>query len=469
MNRLIYTEYFLNKYLDDILKMYNYIDGIIITDEKGIIQYYNSFRPDLNKINPQEVLGKHILDTYPGLNEEKSTIMRVLKNGEHIYDEYQEVTSFKGQKRYLIETTIPIKDDDRVVGTANISRYIIQNRKMHDIRVSKNGQKEYQILDPEDGGMCSINNLISNSPAMMEIKNKILKIAKTSSNVLIYGETGTGKDIIAHAIHYHSARNKMPFIYQNCAAIPATLLESILFGTKKGAYTGAENRNGLFEMARDSTLFLDEINSLDIFLQPKILTAIEKKQIRKVGGTDTISTDIRLISAMNQEPKEVIDKERLRKDLFYRLSSILIKVPPLRERKEDIILLSNHFIELFNKRFDKHVEGISDTVETIFMNYDWYGNIRELKNIIEGAVALSNQAIITDNELPDYMLMDSKLLIPSTDGKPKNTNFLKYRMDEYEKQIIMEELKKGNNLSKVATNLGISRQALNYKIKKISK
>lgn len=466
-----YKDYVLDKYLDDLLKVYNYIDGIIVTNKDGYIQHYNSFRPDLNIIKGQETIGKHILDIYPELTSKTSTIMRVLATGEHIYDEYQEVISYQGEKRYLCESTVPIRSNGEIIGAVNISRYVVPNKKMQDIIIPNPASTQNKNpLNHTTKSTSTIDEIISISPEMEALKNKIIKIADLNTSVLIYGETGTGKDLFAQSLHSHSSRSNKPYVYQNCSAIPEQLLESMLFGVEKGAYTGALDKKGLFEIAQGGTIFLDEINSMDLSLQPKLLSAIEKKNIRKVGSSSTIDIDVRIIAATNEDPRFAIKSGHLRQDLFFRLSSLLIEIPPLRNRTCDIPIIANHFLNKFSEEIGKKVKKISEDTLEILLSHQWDGNVRELKNVIESAIIFSSSDTIVPDDVPSYLCL-KKLQIDvqeNTDAytinHPKMP--LKERLDQLEKRIIIEEIKKERNLSKAAQNLGISRQSLNYKLKK---
>ncbi len=235
------------------------------------------------------------------------------------------------------------------------------------------------------------------------IKERIPMIADTDSSVLIYGETGTGKELVAQSIHTASKRRNKKFVSQNCAAIPGNLLESILFGTTKGSYTGAENKPGLFEIASGGTLFLDEINSMEISVQPKILKAIEEKQVVRLGGYEPIKTDIKIVSAVNENPLQCIAENKLREDLFYRLSVVQLNIPPLRERINDLFYLVSHFINIYNTSMHCNLIGIDEEVETIFRGYNWPGNVRELKNVIEGAFNVASARFIQKKDLPEYL------------------------------------------------------------------
>ena len=242
----------LRKYVEQILSLYNYIDGLMITDEKGKIEYYMTYRPDLVSLREKDVIGKYLLDIYPNLTEDTSSIMRVLKTGKPIFNEEQELRSYKGEILHVVNTTMPIMEEGRIVGAIDVSRYMDPAYGRQYISLSL---KESQ----EPKSLYSVDDIIGNSDSMAVLKEKIPMIASTDSSVLIYGETGTGKELVAQSIHTASRRKDKRFISQNCAAIPSNLLEGILFGTVKGSYTGAENKPGLFEIANGGTLFLDEI------------------------------------------------------------------------------------------------------------------------------------------------------------------------------------------------------------------
>jgi arginine utilization regulatory protein len=300
---------------------------------------------------------------------------------------------------------------------------------------------------------------------MLEIKDKILKVSETESSVLIYGATGTGKELVAQAIHRHSDRHDKPFVSLNCAAIPATLLESTLFGTVKGSYTGAENKKGLFEIAHGGTLFLDEINSMEIVIQAKILKVIEEQKMLRVGGLEYIDIDVRVVTAVNEMPWKSIKDGKLREDLFYRLSVVQINLPTLKERKNDIKILTGYFIDMFNRKMGRRIIGINEEVEDVFNRYTWPGNVRELKNVIEGAFNLATYNIIELNDLPDYILNrhnEYGVRIENFLGKLP----LKDSINNLEKEIIKAALEKTNNMVEAAKLLKISKQLLKYKIDK---
>ena len=299
-------------------------------------------------------------------------------------------------------------------------------------------------------------------------------VSETDSAVLIYGETGVGKELVAQSIHGLSSRRNNRFVSQNCAAIPENLLESIIFGTVKGAYTGAENRPGLFEISKGGTLFLDEINSMEITLQAKILRAIEDNEVTRIGSNTPIKTDVRIISALNENPMDCIKNKKLRRDLFYRLSTVEIDIDPLRKRKEDISYMTDYYINYFNKRMNRAIIGIDEDVEKIFSRYEWPGNVRELRNVLEGAFNIATSRKIKKKYLPNYLLqefdvegieMADEHIIRWSNGEDFN---LDEAIKEYERNIIISALHNSRNLSEAAKKLGISRQNLNYKLNKHS-
>lgn len=454
----------LRRYVEQILNLYNYIDGLVITDNNGIIEYFQTFRPDVNNLKEKDALGKKVLELYPDLTEETSSIMRVLKSGKPIFNEMQNLMTRKGQSIRAVNTTLPIKEGDRIVGAVEVSRYLDEGVERQDISLSvkKHGSVKH---------LYTVDDIKTNSQSMELIKERIPMVAATDSSVLIYGETGTGKELIAQSIHTSSTRKSKPFVSQNCAAIPANLLESILFGTVKGSYTGAENKPGLFEIANGGTLFLDEINSMEIGVQSKILKAIEEKEITRIGGLKTIKTDIKIITATNENPIECIKAGKLREDLFYRLSVVQLNIPPLRERRNDLLYLTNHFISEYNAKMNRKILGIDEEAEKIFTDYEWPGNVRELKNVIEGVYNITSSRFIQRKHLPEYLVNSRRVFDNTAERLQADTfefdNFsLAQAVDEYEKSIILAAIEKTSNLKDAADLLGISKQALNYKLSK---
>ncbi|KYO66969.1 sigma-54-dependent transcriptional regulator [Thermovenabulum gondwanense] len=304
---------------------------------------------------------------------------------------------------------------------------------------------------------------ITKDNEILNFFSQIENMANTDCPILIEGETGTGKEVMAKMIHESSDRRTKPFIPINCSAIPANLFESELFGYEKNAFTGAtERKKGLIELADGGTLFLDEVGEIPLELQAKLLRFLEEKAIRRVGGLNYIPVDVRIISATNRNLKEEIERGNFRRDLYYRLCVVNFKIPPLRERKEDILPISEHFLKVFNTQFNKNIKGFTEKAKEIFLDYSWPGNVRELRNIIERAVIIARGEYITEKELPLEMRgsIDDIVLekYPKTDVIP---------LEELEKYHIKLALEKtGGNISKAAKLLGISRFALQRRIKK---
>jgi len=307
-------------------------------------------------------------------------------------------------------------------------------------------------------------NIVGRGKKIREIYGIIEKVVKNDATVFISGESGTGKELIARAIHFNSLRKQKPFIPINCAGIPENLLESELFGHEKGAFTDAINQKlGMFELADEGTLFLDEISGLKLDVQANILRALEEKEIRRLGGMKIIKVDVRIISATNVDLKQAVQEGRFRQDLYYRLNVVPIYIPPLRERREDIPLLVDYFLKAYNQAFRKRIEGLTKEALEYLMDYDWPGNIRELKNIIERLVALKDEGIIMPKDLPfDIFVKSSFKKGFQAEGG------LKKASKDFERQYIEAVLEKaGGNQVKTAKMLGIHRNALFNKMKSL--
>ncbi|MBW2650901.1 MAG: sigma-54-dependent Fis family transcriptional regulator [Deltaproteobacteria bacterium] len=314
------------------------------------------------------------------------------------------------------------------------------------------------------------HDIIGSSKCMVEMYDLIGKVAPTATTVLITGETGTGKELFARAIHRNSPRKDSPFIKINCAAIAENLLESELFGFEKGAFTGAVHRKpGRFELAHTGTLFLDEIGDLPKDMQVKILSVIQDQEFERVGGLRTIKVDVRLIAATNKNLLEEVEEGRFREDLYYRLNVFPVKLPPLRERKEDIGPLADYFLSKFNKKINRGIEHVDPKAGEFFANYDWPGNIRELENLMERLVLLVASDTITLEDIPAEIRFSTAAETTGSPAEPKRSfkNILKGRTERIEKDMIIKVLKEcGGNVTKAALQLGISRKGLHLKMAK---
>ncbi|MBI3752942.1 MAG: sigma-54-dependent Fis family transcriptional regulator [Deltaproteobacteria bacterium] len=337
-------------------------------------------------------------------------------------------------------------------------------------------EAENILLKKELKSRYGFANLIGASPKMLEIYEIIKRVANTKTNILITSESGTGKELVARAIHYEGVRKGKPFVPINCGAIPENLIESELFGHQKGAFTGAvTNKTGFFELANEGTIFLDEITELPIQLQVKLLRVIQEKNFRRVGGIEDISVDVRIIAASNKDIEKEVKEGRFREDLFYRLNVIPIHMPVLRERQEDIPVLSQHFLKKYCTELGKDIKKISGEAMEHLLKYHYPGNIRELENIIERAVALEPTDIILPESLPEYIrsqgqvVRSQKIETAEQTINPQVPSGLSLdkAVEDYEKAIILDTLKKAGGIKKKAAELlGLSFRSMRYKLDK---
>ena len=449
-----------DEYLDQvqaIIRACEDTDGVLVVDRNGIIRDHRIAMDYYWQ--DKETVGRHILELYPDLDEESSTILRVLRTGQAIYDQRQEITNSRGERVVVDATTIPLMVGGRVEGAVDFARFYVVGQ-----RIVRGGRK---------GGLSTLDRIITRSPKMEELKRRVRSVALLDSPVLIFGETGTGKELVAESLHSEGKRASGPFVAQNCAAIPTNLLESIFFGTEKGSYTGAVTRMGLFEAADGGTLFLDEINSMDVSLQAKLLKALEEKKVRRLGGSQAIPFDVRIVAAVNEPPQDLLRAGRLREDLYYRLGVVRLNLPPLRERREDIPLLTKYFIEQYNRSMKRHVRGLTEAVEARFLQYPWPGNVRQLRNVVEGAFAVARGELLGEDEVADSLglWMESDAPAPTAATPPtlpEGSLSLTHAVEEYEKALIRQAMARWGSISAAARNLGLSRQNLKYKLQKFN-
>ena len=304
-------------------------------------------------------------------------------------------------------------------------------------------------------------NIIGNSKAMQAVYDFIAQVSKSNTTVLIWGESGTGKELVANAIHYNSLRASKPFIKVNCAALPETVVESELFGHEKGAFTGAiGQRKGRFELAQGGSIFLDEVGDLSPAIQIKLLRVLQEKEFERVGGTTTIKNDVRVITATNRNLEELVKAKKFREDLFYRLNVFPIYMPPLRERKTDILLIADYFVEKYSKANHKNILRISTPAIDMLMSYHWPGNVRELENCIERAVVLSNDDVIHGHHLPPT-LQTAEATGTTTGGNLQET------INNLERELILDALKSSRgNQTKAARLLGLTERLMGLRVKK---
>lgn len=458
-------------HLRQMNKIYKYIldkidVGIHAVNEEGRTIIYNKKMRNIEGMSIEDVLDKNLLDVFSFDSNGNSTLIEALRYGKVVQNAKQTYYNNRAQEITTINDTFPFLEDGIRIGAIEIARDVTKYERLVRENLLKTGDTRY-----------TFDSIIGSSFRLQEVIEASKRAARTSSSVLITGETGTGKELFAQSIHNESPRAPRPFISQNCAALPDSLIEGLLFGTKKGAFTGAIERQGLFEQAEGGTLLLDEINSLNPALQAKLLRVLQEKTVRRVGDTRDRAVDVRIIATINEDPVEAIAEGRLRKDLYYRLSVVSLFIPPLRERKPDIKDLASFFIEKYNSLFGMDVKGLDDEVLDLFYSYDWPGNVRELEHIIEGSMNLMEyEEILSYLHLPIQFRNKPKLHREKNAGTEMSERLIQKGkpikpLDEYMEEAETYYLKKALayhdfNITKTAEALGVSRQSLQYRVRK---
>jgi arginine utilization regulatory protein len=457
----------LGKEKDLLLKALDVLeDGIHMVDSKGNTILYSRPMEKIEHSKSEYVLGKHISEAYQ-LNEDTSVLLKVLKSGIAVRDHRTTYITKRGNTASIITNTYPIFDNGHIIAVVSVNRDITKVKELTDklIKLQKDFYTQ-QAKHKKNGTQFTFDNIIGASPKLLETINIAKKFAENLSPVLIQGETGTGKELFAQSIHNYSPKEEGPFVAINCAAIPETLLEGILFGTSKGAFTGAEEKEGLFEEADKGTLFLDEINSMSLLLQTKLLRVLQSKTLRRLGGHRDIVVNPRIISAINLEPSEAIAKNQLRNDLYYRLAAVTLAVPPLRDREEEIPVLVEHFIGRYNRIMGKNILETQKEVINILKSYNWPGNVRELEHVVEHAMnmAESSETTLKLQHLPPHLR--EKFSHSHHFYRDYQVQDLRQTLLGIERDIITQELTNNNqNITQTSAKLGISRQHLQYRLK----
>ncbi|PJN90209.1 sigma-54-dependent Fis family transcriptional regulator [Bacillus sp. mrc49] len=437
-------------------------EGIHVIDPKGLTIFYNGVAANHDGMKRSEVLGKPLLEAFPSLNHKSSTLLRVIKSEKPIYNYNQSYVNAHGRIIETLNTTLPINVDGVIVGAIEIAKDYSSLKQLSErladlessLKTSKNPEKK-----PELGHLHRFSEILTSDQQFKSLISKGKRAARSSSSVLVYGESGVGKELFVQSIHRESSRGMEPFIAQNCAALPGELLESLLFGTAKGSYTGALERKGLFELAHGGTLFLDELQSMPIDLQAKLLRVLEDGSIRRIGGAGSVQVDVRVMAAINIDPKKAVSENKLRPDLFYRLNVLSYELPPLRERAKDIELLTEHFISMNNRKLGIDIKGVDEETGLFFQHYQWPGNVRELKHTIEFMMNHTEQEILILEDLPQLLKKQS--------SSPQEVLPLREAMLEMETKLITDALlQTKGNVFQASKLLQIPRQTLQYKIRK---
>ncbi|WP_326906565.1 sigma-54 interaction domain-containing protein [Sedimentibacter sp. MB31-C6] len=464
---------------------FNSLDYVLIVDKEFTVVYNTRFDENVNASfndsNSREYLNRNLFEIYPTIKNEAATssIVRCITTGEIVVKKFQKYKDFKGNLYSTHNVTIPLLREGKIIGAVEL----VKDIKTIDNVNNDDCDKNYDDEDNEfinsiinDISNTSFESIITNDKKMLKAIEQAKTMSKMQSPTLIYGETGTGKEVFVQAMINYSGIPRKKVVVQNCAAIPHNLIESILFGTYRGAYTGAENKKGLFEIAEGGIIFLDELNSIPYDVQGKLLRVLQDGSFRPVGSNIQKTVNVKIVAAMNEDPLEAIKNNHLRKDLFYRLSSGMIYLPPLRERRGDIKLFIDNYIKEFDIIYNKNVQGITKTLEKIFLDYNWDGNVRELKHIIESMIGVADSKMLDVQYLPAYMYDRVYKTNNNTLVETDNNNF-NYDMETYNLKKILEEkeieiIKKvlkitDGNKTKAGKILGIPRQTLNYKIDKL--
>ncbi|HDY3355030.1 TPA: sigma-54-dependent transcriptional regulator [Salmonella enterica] len=461
-----------NQELASALRMFSRFFDLIhqplaVINERGEYVYYNQESADLDGYSIERAMGKHMLDVYPGMKETQSTMLSSLKKGVEYIGHYQIYYNARGQAVDYQHITAPLyASDGGMVGVIEIGRNMSGVRRLQEQVVELN-----QLLYADHHE--KHHAIITENPEMLSNIAKAKRLAASNIPVTIVGETGTGKELFSRLIHQCSKRANKPFIALNCGALPPTLIESTLFGTVRGAYTGAENSQGYLELANGGTLFLDELNAMPIEMQSKLLRFLQDKTFWRLGGQQQLHSDVRIVAAMNEAPVKLIQQERLRADLFYRLSVGMLTLPPLRARPEDIPLLANYFIDKYRNDVPQDIHGLSETARADLLNHAWPGNVRMLENAIVRSMIMQEK----DGLLKHIIFEQDELNLGVPETAPENPlpsspdpqyeGSLEVRVANYERHLIETALDTHQgNIAAAARSLNVSRTTLQYKVQK---
>lgn len=447
---------------------------IAVIDHQGRYIYYNQESADLDGYSVKRALGRHMLEVYPKMTENSSTMLQALKCGREFRDNYQNYYNALGKLVDYQHTTVPLYNrENEIVGAIEVGRDLSTVRALQEQVVSLNSRL-YQNSQQDS----ELPEIVHASDIMARVVEQTKILGRNDVPVLIVGETGTGKELFARLVHKSSSRYRKPFIALNCSALPAALIESTLFGTVKGAFTGAENREGYLDLANGGTLFLDELNAMPLEMQSKLLRFLQEKTYWPIGGQKEKHSDVRIVAAMNESPLALLESGKMRSDLFYRLNVGLIKLPPLRERPDDIPVLARYFIQKHQSEVTTPFSGISASAIKQLQAAPWPGNVRMLENVIVRSMVMQSE----EGEL-HHIAFDDDYERQHSLPEPKESDFapqvIKQRaalesgknlaelVECYEKQLIIEALNRSHGIVvKAAELLGISRTTLQYKVKK---
>ncbi|MGP4059601.1 sigma-54 interaction domain-containing protein [Halobacillus sp. H74] len=428
---------------------------IVVVDPEGKISYMNESYCRFLAVDQEVITGQHVTDVI-----ENTRMHIVVETGK---EEMADLQQIRGD--YMVAHRIPLWEDGKVIGALGMvlfrdtDEWKIMNSHIKDLLLELETYRNQ--MQRQNGAKYSLHDIITSSPEVLELKEKIRKTAHSDVSVLLRGESGTGKELFAHSIHHLSERSTKPFVKVNCAAIPEHLIEAELFGYQEGAFTGAKKggKPGKFQLAHGGTLFLDEIGDMPLHAQVKILRALQEGEVEAVGAVHPQEVDVRIVAATNQSLETMIKEQRFREDLFYRINVVQIDIPPLRERKNDIKILSKYLLQKVGDRTGKRVQGFSQAVDNLFQKYRWPGNVRELENVIESSVHMTDNETIDFRDLPDHLHLDGHV---TSEGQS-----LKEIVEQTEKRAVLKALEeRDGDKSAAAEQLGIGKSSLYEKVKK---
>lgn len=456
--------------LDKVLNTIS--EGVIVSDAEGKIIFFNEALESMEGLKGSEVVGRYLSDIYrvtPG----KSDHSLVIESGKHYQEQTITYFTAEGNEINLMASYYPVEHEGEIIGAFSVCRDFTRIKDM----ITKNMNLQRQV-NAEQGHAKTLHNgtryllddFIYTSEQIDRLINQAQKAALTDFPVLVYGETGTGKEVLAQGIHNASARQEEPFVGINCAAIPETLLESTLFGTVKGSFTGAVDSQGLFQQAGKGTLFLDEINSMPATLQAKLLRVLQERSYRRVGGSRELPLECRIMTSTNVDPYVCIEQGTLREDIFYRFAVFTLFIPPLRERIEDIEELIRHFIKNFCRVYGQANVQLNPELKQALLSYDWPGNVRELQHVIESSLVMlnSDDQELAFEHLPSYIRPKFKQQRSHSVKYTVEGKSLKQILQNTELQVIEDALRNyGGNITRAAKSLGILRQNLQYRMRKL--
>lgn len=447
-------------------------EGVQIYDREGYLVFCNRTSRRISAIPPEaDIVGRHMLDIW-NVDEEMSASLSSMRTNSPVKNRVDTFPSLSGGDVTTVNTAYPLADDGVVKGAVLFERDIavIQEKKREIDNIAKALQGDSAGNALADSPRYTFDHIIGDSSALRTAVELARKFAAVDCHILLIGETGTGKEMFAQSIHRESSRSQKNFVAINCAAMPETLVESMLFGTAKGAFTGSENKAGLFEEANGGTLFLDELNSMSMAMQAKILRVIQEGVFRRIGGGRDQRTDVRIVSSSNEDPYRLVEAGSIRRDLFYRLSSVQIQIPPLRDRPEDLEPLIERYMYVKKYQFAKRIDYVAPEVLAIFREYSWPGNVRELFHVLDYAMNVMEEGVIDADCLPAHFTGKPA---PKQDEQARGTGpdlfdtRLADIIGDYEADILRQVLEHyGGNISRAAASLGICRQSLSYRLHK---